>query len=199
MRVSKEKAEKARGLRLAGKTVAETARLAGLARNTVAKLEKGWVDSKGVLHGGWANELTIERLRDTAKRLRSAEAVLDRNECARIAAGLAQEYLGKILEFLPRFELKSGRDTKFLSSEFRELLKLVEFYRTSEAPPTDGPKQVVTLEDIKAHFERVRDITPSYIEPPEDSEALPGPDGTGDDGDGPDEDDDLADGEDDAA
>ena len=206
MRVSKEKVEKARELRFAGKTVAETARLTGLSRNTVAKLEKGWVDSKGVLHGGWANGLTIERLRDTAKRLRSAEAVLDRNECARIAAGLAQEYLGKIVEFLPRFELKSSRDAKFLSSEFRELLKLLEFYRTSqEAAPAEGPKQVVTLEDIQAHYERVRDITPSYIEPAADPGALPGPDGTGDDGplpyasDGSDEEDDLVDGEDDAA
>jgi cobalamin biosynthesis protein CobT len=175
MRVPKEKVEKARELRFAGKTVAETAKLTGLSRNTVAKLEKGWVDSKGVLHGGWANELTVERLRDTAKRLRSAEAVLDRNECARIAAGLAQELLGKIVEFLPRMQLKSSRDAKFIASEVRELLKLLELYRTSPGSETpEGVKQVVTLEDIKAHYERTRDITPSYIEPAADPEAIPG-------------------------
>ena len=41
-------------------------------------------------------EDTVERLRDTADRVRSAEAVLDRNECARITAGLAQEFLGPL-------------------------------------------------------------------------------------------------------
>lgn len=195
MKVPEETIRKARELRFAGKTLTETAKLTGLSRNTVAKLEKGWVDSKGVLHGGWANELTIERLRDTAKRLRSAEAILDRNECARIAAGLAQEFLGKIVEFLPRLELKSSRDAKFLSSEVRELLKLLEHYRSQPEPsPAEGVKQVVTLEDIQAHYERVRDITPSYIEPPADPDALP------DAGDGStDEEGDPADGEDDAA
>ena len=174
MRVPKEKVEKAREFRFTGKTIAETAKLTGLSRNTVAKLEKGWVDSRGVLHGGWANELTVERLRDTAKRLRSAEAVLDRNECARIAAGLAQELLGKIVEFLPRMQLKSSRDAKFIASEVRELLKLLELYRTSPGSETpEGVKQVVTLEDIKAHYERTRDITPSYIEPAADPDAMP--------------------------
>ena len=190
MRIAKEKAEKARELRFAGKTLAETARLTGLSRNTVAKLEKGWVDSKGALHGGWASDLTAERLRDTAKRVRSAEAVLDRDECARIAAGLAQEFLGKIVEFLPRMHLKTSRDAKFLSSEVRELFKLLEFYRTGgESAPADGPKQALTLDDIRAHYERVRDIEPSRIDPPESPE-MP---------DGPDEDGDLAGGEDDAA
>ena len=140
MRIPKEKVEKARALRFAGKTITETARLSGLSRNTVAKLERGWVDSRGVLHGGWANELTVERLRDTADRVRSAEAVLDRNECARITAGLAQEFLGKIVEFLPRMQLKTSRDAKFLASEVRELFKLLEHYRTGgEQEPAGGP------------------------------------------------------------
>ncbi|MHC5058989.1 MAG: hypothetical protein ACYTKD_30410 [Planctomycetota bacterium] len=193
MRIAKDKAEKARELRFAGKTMAETARLTGLSRNTVAKLEKGWVDSKGALHGGWASDLTAERLRDTAKRLRSAEAVLDRDECARVAAGLAQEFLGKIVEFLPRMQLKTSRDAKFLSSEVRELFKLLEYYRTSgKAAPADGPGQALTLDDIRAHYERVRDITPSHIDPPESPETVQ-------DAESPDEDGDFADGEDDAA
>lgn len=174
MRIPEEKGKMVRELRFAGKSVTETAKLTHLSRNTVAKLEKGWVDSKGVLHDGWANELTIERLRDTATRLRSAEAFLDRKECARIAAGLAQEFLGKIVDFLPRLELKSSRDTKFLASEVRELMKLVEHYQSRpESAPAEGPKQEVTLEDIKEHFERTRDITPSHIEPAADPDAVP--------------------------
>ena len=174
MRVAKEKIEKARELRFAGKTIAETAKLAGLSRNTVGKLEKGWVDARGTLHGGWANDLTVHRLRATATRLKSVEAVLDRDECARIAAGLAQEFLGKIVEFLPRLQLKTSRDAKFLASEVRELLKLLEQYRAApgeQAP--DGVRQVVTLEEITAHFERTRDITPTYIEPAADPDLLP--------------------------
>ena len=175
MKVAKQKSEKARELRFAGKTISETAKLTGLSRNTITKLERGWVDSKGVLHGGWSSDLTVERLRDTASRVKKAEAFLNREECARVTAGLAQEFLGKIVEFLPNLTLKTSRDAKFLASEVRELLKLMEYYRGAKdtETPADGLYTTITLEDLQAHYERTRDIVPGQIEPAEEPDELP--------------------------
>jgi transposase len=127
MRVSKEKLEKARKLRLEGKSMREAAKLVGISRMTLRKYERGWIDGKGEIHGGWVSD-----------------------------------------------KLKNAREAKQLVSEVRELSKAIAQDQASageELPP--GVKQVVTLEDMKAHYERTRDITPSYIEPPEDPDAVP--------------------------
>ena len=198
MRVSKEKLEKARKLRLEGKSVREAAKLAGISPMTLRKHEQGWIDGKGNIHGGWAGDKAkadLARVASAAKASKTAAALLDKSERIKLHAEMASMLIDKVREFIPVLKLKNAREAKQLMSEARELAKVIDQGQANageELPP--GVKREVTLEDIRAHYERVRDITPSYIEPPADPDALPdaGDGSTGEEGT-------PADGEDDAA
>ena len=177
MRVSKEKLEKARKLRLEGKSMRETAKLVGISPTTLRKYERGWIDGKGEIHGGWASDKAkadLARVASAAKASKTAAALLEKNERVKLHAEMASLLIEKVREFVPVLKLKNAREAKQLVSEVRELSKAIAQDQASvgeELPP--GVKQVVTLEDMKAHYERTRDITPSYIEPPEDPDAVP--------------------------
>jgi hypothetical protein len=178
MRVDSAKLEKARKLRLEGKSVREAAELAGISPTTLRKHERGWIDGKGEIHGGWAGDKAkadLARLASAAKASKTAAALLERNERVKLHAEMASLLIDKVREFIPVLKLKNAREAKQLMSEARELSKVIAQDQAGpgkELPP--GVKQVVTLEDMKAHYARTRDITPSYIEPPEDPDAVPG-------------------------
>ena len=177
MKIDDAKLEKARKLRLEGKSVREAAKLAGISPTTLRKHERGWIDGKGEIHGGWAGDRAkadLARVASAAKASKTAAALLDRSERIKLHAEMASILIDKVREFIPVLKLKNAQEAKQLMGEARELSKLIAQDQASageELPP--GVKREVTLEDIQAHYERVRDITPSYIEPAEDPDALP--------------------------
>ena len=177
MRVSEEKLEKACKLRLEGKSVRDAAALAGISPTTLRKHERGWIDGRGEIHGGWAGDrarANLVRAASAVKASKTAAALLDRTERIRLQAELASLLIDKVREFVPVLKLRNAREAKYLAGEAREIVKAIaqgQGGAGDELPP--GVKQVVTLEDVKAHYERTRDITPSYIEPAKDPNAVP--------------------------
>jgi len=177
MKIDSAKLEKARKLRLEGKSVREAAKLAGISPTTLRKHERGWIDGKGEIHGGWAGDRAkadLARVASAAKASKTAAALLERGERVKLHAEMASMLIDKVREFVPVLKLKNAREAKQLMAEARELSKVIAQEQGSpgeELPP--GVKRVVTLEDMQAHYERTRDITPSYIEPAADPDALP--------------------------
>jgi len=163
--VPKEKAEKVRELRLAGKTMTETAKLTGLSRNTVRKLEKGWLDTKGVHHPGWASEVEVSRLKSIAAAVEAGSQLLDRGERMKLRAELASTLVAKVQEFLPALKLKSAREAKLLLSEARELTRLLDRDGGGEEQP--GVKHDITFNEAMDRFLRSKEVEVDEIEPPE--------------------------------
>jgi hypothetical protein len=178
MEVDSAKLGKARQLRMEGRSIREAAKSAGISPTTLRKYERGWIDADGEVHGAWSADVgkaELARVAAAADASKTAAALLDRNERIRLHAEMASLMIDKVREYVPALKLKNAREAKQLMSEARELSKIIAQDQAGpgkELPP--GVKQVVTLEDMKAHYARTRDITPSYIEPPEDPDAVPG-------------------------
>jgi hypothetical protein len=177
MEADDAKLKRARQLRLEGKSLREAAKLAGISPTTVRKHERGWIDGNGEIHGGWAGDVgrsDLARVASAAEASKTAAALLDRSERIRLHAEMASMLIDKVREFVPVLKLKNAREAKHLMAEARELAKLIaqDEGRTDEGA-APGVRREVTLEDVQAHYERTRDITPSYIEPAADPDALP--------------------------
>ena len=145
----------------------ETAKVTGLSRNTVWKLEMCWTVSRGVQHPGWACEVVVSKLKSIASAVEASTELLDRGERMRLRAELASTLVAKVQEFLPALKLKNAREAKLLLSEARELTRLID--RDAEggegAPP--GVKQDITFEEAMDRYLRAKETPVQEVEPPE--------------------------------
>ena len=195
MEVDSAKLEKARQLRMEGKSIREAAKSAGISPTTLRKYERGWIDADGEVHGAWSADVgkaELARVAAAADASKTAAALLDRNERIRLHAEMASLMIDKVREYVPALKLKNAREAKQLMAEARELAKVIAHEQSGgDEDASQGVKHGVTLEEMQAHYERTRDITPSYIEPAADPDARPDADDA-DPGDAPDDEEDAA-------
>ncbi len=167
-RLDPEKRRTAFRLRLQHRSVAAVARELRMAPNTVRKLERGWVDGKGVRRRGWREEL--RRLWDEEEKKAALECGIALKE-KRIKAydRLARQAVEVIEKSFPNIVAKNASDIKALLSEVRELCRLTSI-ELGQYRPGGGPvvavRTDITLADVQEAYARSQEVPVDEIPPP---------------------------------
>ena len=167
-RLDPKKRKRAFRLRLQHKTVAAVARELKMAPNTLRKLERGWVDGKGVRHRGWRDEL--RRLWEEEEKKEALECGIALKE-KRIKAydRLARQAVEVIEKSFPNIVAKNASDIKALLSEVRELCRLTSI-ELGQYRPGGGPvvavRTDITLAEMQERYRAAQAIEADVIPPP---------------------------------
>ena len=161
------KRKKAFRMRVEGHTIADVARECHLAKDTVQRLENGYVDRRGVRRPGWKEEL--ERLKHEQDRAEFDCAAELREERLKAFRRLATMAIEKIETQFPNIVMKSTTDYKALCSEARELHRILREESgngKSDDAPSISIKADVTFEQAKEAFDASRQVDVDDVTPP---------------------------------
>jgi len=167
-RLDPGKRKKAFRLRLQHKSVAAVARELQMAPSTVRKLERGWVDGKGVMHRGWREEL--RRLWEEEEKKTALEcSIAVKEKRIKTYDRLMRQAVGAIEKSFPNIVAKNASDIKALLSEVRELCRLTSI-ELGQYRPGGGPvvavRTDITLADVQEAYARSQEVPVDEIPPP---------------------------------
>ena len=177
-RVHAAKRKKAFRLRLQRMPVAQVARECDLSRLTIQKLERGWVDKKGVKHPGWREEL--ERLWKEDEQAELECGLGLKKERIKAYEKLAKQAIEIVEKQFPSIKMKSAADAKALISEIRELCRLISIekgeYHTGGGTVI-AVKTDITLAQLQERYAAAQQVEVEEIPPPALSNAEDRPPG----------------------
>jgi len=147
-----KKRKQAFRLRLQRISIAEVSRRLHMAPATIRKLERGWVDKKGVRHRGWREE--IERLWDEDRKTELECGLALREEQVKALKRLAQQAIDKVEKQFPGITMETPTDWKTLVSEIRELIRMLseEVGRRRGGVKTATLRTEITLEEVREAY-----------------------------------------------
>jgi len=136
------KKQKAFQLRLEGHTMADVARHLKVSSKTVQRWEKGYIDTKGRRYKGWKEEL--QRLWDKQNEAELKHGLMLKTERLKTYQELANMAIEKVKKDFPNIQAKTPADVKALTSEIRELCKLISI-ELGEYPTSGGNQTLVAV------------------------------------------------------
>ncbi len=168
--VSSAKRKKAFRMRLQRKSFAAIVRELHISKATLGKLERGWVDKKGVRHKGWREEL--ERLWKEEGKAELECGIAVKEERVRTYDRLMRQAVEAIEKSFPNIVAKNASDMKALLSEVRELCRLASI-ELGQYHPGGGTlvavKADITLAEMKERYRAAQAIEADVIEPPREA------------------------------
>jgi len=191
-KIHPKKRQKAFRMRVEGHNIAEIARECHLDKETIQRLENGYIDKRGVRHRGWKEEL--EKLQAEQERSELECGLALKEERIKVYKQLAEEAAQKIRSQFPGIVMKNPSDYKSLMSEFRELCRLLgqEVGARPEGQARAGVRTDIALEDVEDAYAESEEAEDDEVTPPRRAyrqagdaradAALPETDAPGDDG-----------------
>ncbi len=157
-------------MRLQGKSFAAIVRELHISRVTLGRLERGWVDRKGVRHKGWREEL--ERLWNEDGKADLQCAIAIREKRVQTYDRLMRQAVEAIEKNFPNIVLKNASDVKALLSEVRELCRLASI-ELGQYHPGGGTlvavKNEITLADVQEAYTVAQEVKVEEIPPPREA------------------------------
>jgi transcriptional regulator with XRE-family HTH domain len=144
---------KAFRMRLQGMTQKAIATELKVSPNTIARWEKGWIDSKGRKHKGWLSEL--QKLKEAEEKEEYHAGLALKRERMKAYDELAQMAIAKIKEMFPNIKGKTATDAKALLSEVRELCRLIAMEQGELGPSSQtivAVKNDITIEELSERY-----------------------------------------------